>query len=119
MTTDIIVFDRKISSEYDYMEEIEDYDEEDSDKSDASDDEDDGYRIRKRILDFTLGLKRKKVGDVCSRVRERFREDLQEVRRVRLLEQHSQLLCVDLQPGGTSMSSVRRQLTLTNTDTNK
>jgi len=103
--TDILVFDRKISSEYDPTEEIEDYDEEDEDDS-----EDEESRIRKQILSFTQGLKRKKVLDVCRWRKERFREDLDEVRRVRLLELHSQLLNIELQPRERSMCSMRRRL---------
>ena len=91
MRTDIIVFDRKVSSEYDRLEEMEDY-------------EDD--------QDFTMTiLKRKKVKDVCARIKERFREDLTEVRRVRLLEQHSQICNFERQMERSSASKLKKQLT--------
>ena len=108
-TTDILLFDRKISSEYDDSEEIEDYEEDDED--DSKDEDDDESRIREKILGFAQGLKRKKVLDVRRRRKERFREDLDEVRRVRLLEQQSQLLNMEPQPRERAVSSIRRSLT--------
>ena len=62
--------------------------------------------------DLTMKImKRKKVKDVSSWIKERFREDMTEVRKVRLLEQHSQICNFEKQMEKSSVFNLRKQLT--------